>query len=78
MIAIKAYYDGNSFVPFEKRSFKFHQQAIIVLDEEKSAEKTTKSCRGIASAYANPSLIPQEEMTTQGLASEENQAFFCA
>lgn len=71
MIAIKAYYDGKSFVPFEKRSFKFHQQAIIVLDEEKSAEKTTKSCRGIASAYANPSLISQEEIAAGNAFSGE-------
>lgn len=61
MIAVKAYYDGNAFVPLEKLSFKFQQQAIIVLDEEKTVQKKKKSCKGIASLYANPVLISQEE-----------------
>lgn len=61
MIAVKAYYDGNAFVPLEKLSFKFQQQAIIVLDEEKTVKKNAKSCKGIASLYANPDLISREE-----------------
>lgn len=61
MIAVKAYYDGNAFVPLERLSFKFQQQAIIVLDEEKTVQKKIKSCKGIASLYANPDLISQEE-----------------
>ena len=59
MIAIKAYYDGHAFIPFEKRLFKNKQVAIIIIDEEKSTEKK-KSCRGIALEYANPALIEQE------------------
>lgn len=59
MIAVKAYYDGHAFVPLEKRLFKNMQSAIIVVDEEKPATEK-KSCRGIASQYANPALIEQE------------------
>ncbi len=59
MVAVKAYYDGHAFVPLEKRLFKNQQPAIIVVDEEKPAAEK-KSCRGIASRYANPALIEQE------------------
>ena len=59
MIAIKAYYDGHAFVPLEKRLFKNKQAAIIVVSEENPTTEK-KSCRGIASKYANPSLIEQE------------------
>ena len=71
MIAVKAYYDGKAFVPLEKLSFKFQQQAIIVLDEDKTDAKTTKSCKGIASEYANPSLIPQEQIAVSKAFSGE-------
>ena len=37
MIAVKAYYDGNAFIPFERKSFKKNQQALIVIAE---AEET--------------------------------------
>ena len=59
MIAIKAYYDGHAFIPLEKKLFKNRQSAIIVVDEEKTVTEK-KSCRGIASQYANPALIEQE------------------
>ena len=59
MIALKAYYDGHAFVPLEKRLFKNKQTAIIVVSEDNSIIEK-KSCRGIASKYANPSLIEQE------------------
>lgn len=57
MIAVKAYYDGNAFIPFEKKSFKKNQQALIVIEETSISQK---KCRGIASEYANPSLIEKE------------------
>lgn len=60
MIALKAYYDGHSFIPLEKRGFKKRQTAIIVIDDEiPSIPK--KSSRGLASEYANPALVEQEE-----------------
>lgn len=60
MIALKAYYDGHSFIPFEKRSFKNKQTAIIIIDEE-TLPTIKKSCRGLAAEYANPTLIEHEE-----------------
>ncbi|MCR5124248.1 MAG: hypothetical protein K6B43_03530 [Treponema sp.] len=60
MIALKAYYDGHSFIPFEKRIFKNRQTAIIVIDDENAPNKKNSS-RGLASEYANPALIEQEE-----------------
>lgn len=60
MIAVKAYYDGHAFIPLEKRVFKNRQPAIIVVDEEKVILEK-KSCRGIASQYANPTLVEQED-----------------
>ena len=71
MIAVKAYYDGKAFVPLEKLAFKLKQQAIIVLDDEKHVDKSLKSCRGIASAYANPDLISQEELAFSNAFSGE-------
>lgn len=61
MTTVKAYYDGNAFVPMEKVSFKIQQTATIVLDDEESDSKAAKSCKGIAASYANPRLIPLEE-----------------
>lgn len=58
MIAVKAYYDGHVFVPLGKMQFKVNQQAMIVVDEQPAVAK--KSCRGIASKYANPALIEKE------------------
>lgn len=59
MLALQAYYDGNAFIPIERRDFKLRQSAIIVVDEpNKSVSKS--SCRGIAAAYANPKLIEKE------------------
>ena len=34
MRAVKAYYDGHSFVPLQKYDFKLHQQAVIVVEDD--------------------------------------------
>ena len=40
MEAVKAYYDGNVFIPIEPVKAKMNQPAIIaILDEEKKADK---------------------------------------
>lgn len=39
MIAVKAYYDGNAFIPIEKKSFKKNQQALIVIEETSVPQK---------------------------------------
>ena len=59
MIALKAYYDGHSFIPLEKKVFKPRQTAIIVIDEEMPVSKK-KNCRGLASEYANLKLVEKE------------------
>ena len=59
MLAVKAYYDGKVFVPLGHMNFKLNQQAMIVVEDIPVTGK--KSCRGIASKYANPQLIQQEE-----------------
>lgn len=62
MFAIKAYYDGKSFIPETNVDLKPMQKAIIVIDDvEKSKEKS--SAKGIAHKYANINLIPLEEKT---------------
>ncbi len=61
MTAIKAYYNGTYFVPLEKRSFRKNQQAVIVLDDFDQTYASKKSCRGIASKFANVSLIDREQ-----------------
>ncbi|HAZ96369.1 hypothetical protein [uncultured Treponema sp.] len=63
MIAVKAYYDGKSFVPLGNIAFKLKQSAIVVVDEENDSAEKSVSCRGLASRYANPSLINLEQET---------------
>lgn len=60
MIAVKAYYNGSAFIPLEKKVFKSGQQAMIVVDDLYPTENKSKSCRGIASEFANPDLIEKE------------------
>ena len=38
MTAVKAYYDGTTFVPLQKYNFKPSQQVLIVVDENHDAE----------------------------------------
>ena len=38
MIAVKAYYDGNAFIPFERKFFKKNQQAFIEKEDEIAAD----------------------------------------
>ena len=64
MIAVKAYYDGKSFVPLGNITFKLKQSAIVVVDEENDSDEKSVSCRGLASIYANPSLVHLEQETT--------------
>ena len=61
MVAVKAYYNGKAFIPLDKRVFKINQQAMIVLADEDLPNSEKKSCKGIASQYANPSLISKEQ-----------------
>ena len=63
MIAVKAYYDGKSFVPLGNISFKLKQSAIVVVNEENDSGEKSVSCRGLAASYANPSLIHLEQET---------------
>ena len=48
MIAVKAYYDGKSFVPLGNITFKLKQSAIVVVDEENDSDEKSVSCRGLA------------------------------
>lgn len=59
MIAVRAYFDGKAFVPVDIRKFRRNQEALIVV--ESPDEKSSKTCRGLAAAYANPALISKEE-----------------
>ena len=59
MVTLTAYYDGLDFVPTEKKEFQIGQQAIIVINELEKAQDHN-ACRGIASKYANTSLITKE------------------
>ena len=59
MIAVRAYFDGNYFIPIGSRKFKRNQEALIVVDEQPDFDKKSSS-RGLASEYANPALIPKE------------------
>ena len=34
MTVIRAYYDGTTFVPFQRYTFKLPQQILIVADEK--------------------------------------------
>lgn len=61
MTAVKAYYNGTSFIPLEKRAFRKNQQAMIVIDDFDQISASKKSCRGIAAKYANASLINREQ-----------------
>ena len=70
MLAVNGYYDGGVFHPMEKLNAKKYQRAIItLLDDFAEIKRETKevlggkttSAFGIASKYANPDLIPQEE-----------------
>ncbi len=61
MVAVKAYYNGTAFIPLDKRVFKLNQQAMIVVSDEVLPKVEKKSCRGIASQFANPSLISKEQ-----------------
>lgn len=38
LTAVKAYYNGTTFVPLQKYTFKPSQQVLIVVDEETSEE----------------------------------------
>lgn len=33
MLSLKAYYDGNAFVPLKKMNFRKNQEAVLVVDE---------------------------------------------
>ena len=61
MVAVKAYYNGTAFIPLDKRGFKLNQQAVIVVSDEEMSKSEKKSCRGIASQFANLSLISKEQ-----------------
>ncbi len=39
MLALKAYYDGKTIVPFQKYTFKPRQQVLIVVDENETTQK---------------------------------------
>ncbi len=71
MIAVKAYYDGKSFVPLGNISFKLKQAAIVVVDEENDSVKKSVSCRGLAAGYANPSFIQLEQEVASAAFSGE-------
>ena len=43
MTAVKAYYDGTTFVPVQNYTFKPRQQAVIVVDEEIEESKVPYS-----------------------------------
>ncbi|MCR5400231.1 MAG: hypothetical protein K6E78_01395 [Treponema sp.] len=70
MVAVKAYYNGTAFIPLDKRVFKVNQQAMIVVSDEETLKTEKKSCRGIASQYANPSLISREQEVAANAFSE--------
>ena len=53
MIALKAYYDDQAFIPLEKPVVQ------------------KKSCRGLASKYANLSLVEQENSIAEKAFSRE-------
>ncbi len=71
MIAVKAYYDGKSFVPLGNIAFKLKQTAIVVVDEEDDSAEKSVSCRGLAANYANPSLIHLEQEVSSSAFSGE-------
>ena len=38
MTAVKAYYDGKSFIPLQKYTFKPRQKVLIVVEDEEEEE----------------------------------------
>lgn len=44
---------------------------MVVLEDEPTVLKSKKSSKGIASAYANPSLIPMEQTAIEQAFSGE-------
>ena len=40
MTAIKAYYDGTTFIPLQHYPFHRHQQVIIVVDDSKKTKES--------------------------------------
>ena len=38
MTAVKAYYDGKSFIPLQNYSFRPRQQVLIVVDDSQDSE----------------------------------------
>lgn len=41
MTAVKAYYDGKTFIPLQKHTFKPSQQVLIVVDEDENVDTGT-------------------------------------
>lgn len=41
MTAVKAYYDGKTFIPLQKHTFKPSQQVLIVVDEDDDSNDVT-------------------------------------
>ena len=72
MIAVKGYFDGQNYITEGNVKLKPNQKFIITfLDEFEPHQKT--SCRGIAAQYANPKLIPQEELIAAQAFSGEHE-----
>ncbi|MBQ9539277.1 MAG: hypothetical protein IJU95_08390 [Treponema sp.] len=68
MTAVKAYYDGASFVPLQQYTFKPWQQVLIVVDDEpvKSKSSYSSSLAAFRARYADFLGNPEE---TAGLDS---------
>ena len=62
MTAVKAYYDGKTFIPMQTYAFKPHQQVLIVIDEnDKKGERSySHSLASFRSRYADFLSNPAE------------------
>ena len=71
MIAVKAYYDGNVFIPVEPVKARKNQNAIItILDIERKNDKPHKDFIGILS-LENSNEICRALLDTQKVDTDE-------
>ncbi|WP_191014228.1 antitoxin AF2212-like protein [Treponema zioleckii] len=80
MTAIKAYYDGKSFIPLQKYTFKPRQNVLIVVDEDEDKPVSpvqrflNLSWQGDESADEILSLIEKNRVNSERF-EETNELF---
>lgn len=75
MTAIKAYYDGKTFIPLQNHTFKPEQQVLIVVDDDETSDSDTPAQRFLRLSWKGPETA-QKILETIETGRHNSKRFF--